>query len=116
MELSLQKHLGNASGLVATGKCRLGDNELEVTLLPGPGGSRAGKRAPPCRGTCEKVRVAREASSDGQERVGGVCSSDVDCFQIKPAYSLKERKTTTVHDQKPKKLTGGQDITRRFHF
>ena len=73
MELSLHKRLGNALGLVATGKCRLGDNELEVTLLPGPGGSRAGKHALLCRGTCEKVCVAREASSDGQERGGWWC-------------------------------------------
>lgn len=72
MELSLQKRLGKASGLVATGKCRLGDNELEVTLLLSPGGSRAGKHALLRWGTCEKVRVTRDASSDGQERVGGV--------------------------------------------
>lgn len=38
MELSLQKRLGNASGLVATGKCRLGDNELDGgDAAPWPG-------------------------------------------------------------------------------
>lgn len=47
---------------------------------------------------------------------GGVCFSYLDYFQIKPAYPLKERKTTTGQDKKPTKLTGGQDITLRFHL
>lgn len=93
MELSLQKRLGNASGLVATGKCRLGDNELEVTLLPGPGGSRAGKHARPCRGTCEKVRVARQASSDGQERVGGCLLFRCGSLSNKTSLFFKRTKT-----------------------
>lgn len=58
-ELSPQKCFSNAPGLAATGKCRLCDNELEVTPLPGPGGSVSGKNTLLCSSTSRTWKDAR---------------------------------------------------------
>lgn len=71
-ELSPQRCFSNAPGRAATGKCRLCDNEQEVTPLPGPGGSVSGRNTLLCSSTSRPPKDAwREGGEQPRAGKGG---------------------------------------------